>query len=206
MQILRLSDTSLPEAAAEAARVLRSGGIVIFPTDTLYGIAADALNTDAIARVRDLKGRERKKPIHVIVPSLAHMEQHVEVHSEAKRLADLHLPGALTLVLSAKGHVPPELTLNGTLGVRIPDDAFALALADAFERPFTATSANRAGHVTPTEAMDMVSHFGPEARYIDLIIDAGPRSGGTPSTVITFIDGVPYVLREGAIPRSELGL
>ncbi len=185
--------------------MLRAGGIVLFPTDTLYGLAVDALNEEALARLKVLKGREKKKPVSVIVPSLADMEEHVLLPPEARRIAEAHLPGALTLVLPARAHVPESVTLNGALGVRIPDDPFALALARAFAGPFTATSANKAGHVTPISAMDVITHFGPDAIGIDLIIDDGERAGGNPSTVVTFVDGVPYIIREGVLSRETLG-
>ncbi|HEX2792389.1 MAG TPA: L-threonylcarbamoyladenylate synthase [Candidatus Paceibacterota bacterium] len=206
MELIRLSDISLNEAAAKAAAVLRDGGIVLFPTDTLYGLAVDIANPDAVERLRQLKSRERRKPFSVIVPDVEHIEKHAELHSDARALAETHLPGALTLVLPAKRHISPDVTLNGTIGIRVPNDAFSLALAQVFGKPYSATSANETRLTTPATAHGVIEHFKLKAHLISLVVDAGARAGGVPSTVVTFIDGRPYVTREGAISREDLGL
>lgn len=206
MKILRLSDTNLEQAAQEAALVLQKGGLVLFPTDTLYGLAVNALDTEALARLRDVKGRERRKPISIIVPDIASIDVHASLHPKARVLADKHLPGALTLVLPAASHIPDEVALNGSIGVRVPDDAFALAFARAAGVPITATSANKSGYQPPATVDGVISQLRHSSLHIDLVIDAGERSGGVPSTVVTFIDEIPYVLREGALSRATLGI
>ncbi|MDB5195062.1 MAG: hypothetical protein JWO84_246 [Parcubacteria group bacterium] len=206
MEIIALDDENAGKAMKRAVEILKRGGIVLYPTDTVYGLAVDALNRPALARLKELKGREKKKPISIIVPAVGDIEVHADFHASAKPFAERHLPGALTLVLPGRKHLPEELMLNGQVGIRIPADPFGRSVAEALGRPITATSANRAGQVTPAHARDMLRHFGQFAPYIDLIIDAGERGGGVPSTVITFIKGVPYILREGALSRAELGL
>lgn len=206
MEIARLNETSTEEAAKKAAKVLTKGGLVLFPTDTIYGLAADATNPKALALLRELKGREKKKPISVIVPDIASIERYAITNDASRLLAERFLPGALTLVLSAKNTIPEELLLNGAIGIRIPDDPFCLALACAFGKPYTATSANKSGRETPATVREVLMQFGHQVNDITLAIDDGDRNGRKPSTVVTTVDGVPYVLREGAISKESLGL
>lgn len=204
MEILRLSETSVEDAAKKAAKILAKGGLVLFPTDTLYGIAADATNPKALAKLRELKGREKKKPISVIVPDTASIERYAVLNDASRMLANRFLPGALTLVLRAKDTIPNELLLNGAIGLRIPDDPFCLALARTFGKPYTATSANKSGRETPGTIREVLMQFGRDVNDIALAIDDGDRHDKKPSTVVMTVDGVPYVLREGAIPSREI--
>ncbi len=204
MEILKLSDTSIDKAAKKAADVLKKGGIVLFPTDTIYGLAVDATNARVLADLRELKGREKKKPISVIVSDVASIKTYAVMNDAAEQLAERFLPGALTLVMQATNKIPEELTLNGAIGIRIPDDPFCLALARAFGKPFTATSANKAGRETPGTVREVMLQFGHAVNDIRLAIDDGDRRDKKPSTVVTTVDGVPYVLREGAIPSEVI--
>lgn len=206
MKFIRVAEVGVAVAAKAAAGVLRAGGIILYPTDTLYGLGVDALNTVAIEKLRHLKGREKKKPMSIIVPDVPALRVYANLSDEASALAHKHLPGALTLVLSAREAIPASLTLHGTIGVRIPNDPFALALAQAFGRPYTATSANRAGHPTQSTPMEIISHFGHASHGIDLVIDDGSRAGGVPSTVVRCTDNTPVVLREGVLSREDLGI
>ncbi len=206
MKFLRIADVGHEAAAEEAARALRAGGIVLYPTDTIYGLGVDALNEEAIERLRQLKGRERKKPVSILVADVASLTEHTELHDEARALAQRHMPGALTLVVHAKPHIPESLTLNNTIGIRVPDDAFALALARVFGQPCTATSANLAGHRTLTTPMDIVVALGPSTRLVDLVIDDGPREADAPSTVVLYTGEKPLILRPGQLSREDLGI
>jgi L-threonylcarbamoyladenylate synthase len=206
MKIIRLTETNHKDAAREAAEALRKGGIILYPTDTLYGLAVDALNPHALARLRAIKGREKRKPISVALPSVAHIESHAVLTPQSRAIAEQFLPGPLTLVLTAYPHVPEELTLNGAVGIRVPNDPFVLALAEAFENPFTATSANRSGWSAPTNIPDALEHFGPAIDQLALIIDDGERGSGLSSTVVSFAGDTPVILREGVITREQLGL
>ncbi len=206
MKFLRIADVGHDEAVAEAARALRAGGIVLYPTDTLYGLGVDALNEEAIERLRQLKGRERKKPVSILVADVDAVAEHGDLHSEAHALAQRHMPGALTLVVEAKPHIPESLTLNNAIGIRVPNDSFALALARAFGGPFTATSANLAGHQTLATPMDIVVALGPSTNMVDLVIDDGPRDGEYPSTVVLYTGEQPLILRPGKLSREELGI
>lgn len=206
MKILRISDVGHIEAAETAARALQAGGIVLFPTDTLYGLAVDAQNKDALERLYQLKGREKHKPVSLIVSDIDQVAEHAELHESARLFAQTHLPGALTLVLAGKPHLHESLMHSGAVGMRIPDDTFALALATVFNNPYTATSANRSGEETLPDPLDIVVNFKEHAHLIDLVIDDGPRAGGVPSTVVLYTTETPLVLRDGALSREQLGI
>jgi len=206
MRFLRIEDEGREEAIRVATAALRAGGIVLYPTDTLYGLAVDATNAEALERLRLVKGRERKKPISLIVPDMEALSEYTHMHENAHAFAKKHFPGALTLVVLAKSTIPDTLLHNGAVGVRIPNDSFALGLAKAFGRPYTATSANRSGYPTHETAMDIVAAMGPEAHHIDLVIDDGARAGGVGSSVVLYTGDTPLVLRDGKLSREELGL
>jgi L-threonylcarbamoyladenylate synthase len=206
MEIVKIADVGVDAAAAKAAAVISSGGIVVYPTDTLYGLGVDVLNPDAVDKLHYLKSRDKKKPISILVSSIADMERYTVLTPHAKAFAEKYLPGALTLVLPARKEIPKELTFNGAIGVRIPDDPFSRAFAYMSEYPVTATSANIAGHVPPNTIQNIIQHFGPNIKDIDLFVDGGPRKSEPPSTVVAFVDDEPRVLRDGAIPRKDLGL
>ncbi len=205
MEIIRLSDELMRDALLRARDILARGGIVLYPTDTLYGLAVDAHNPIALSRLRALKGRETKKPISIVAHSVEALDAYVTWNETARALAERHLPGALTLVLPARAGVPEGVQLIGQVGVRVPDDSFSQALATLFGGVFTATSANRSGEQTATQVDAILRQFGPRISEIDLVIDDGERAGGAGSTVVTFRDGKPYILREGLISRDELG-
>jgi len=204
MQVIRLHPDTFEAAVRAAVDVLQRGGIVLYPTDTLYGLAVDAHNPEALARLRALKGRETKKPISVVAADVEDLSTYVVMNEIAQRLADKHLPGALTLVLPAHASMPKEIALVGNVGVRVPDHLFSRALARAFGRAYTATSANRSGHRTPPTVELILQGFGPAVSEIDLVIDGGALEGGTGSTVVTVRNDSVYVLREGAIAREDL--
>jgi L-threonylcarbamoyladenylate synthase len=206
MEIVRVGQIGVDAAAAKAAAVVAEGGIIVYPTDTLYGIGVNALDTAALARLTGLKGREAGKPYSMLVPDTESMEQYGGMTDAARKLAEKFLPGALTLVIPSKENVPKEMTLDGNVSFRIPDNAFTHALSMMSEFPVTSTSANLAGKPTPATIPEIIMQFGSRIKGIDLFIDDGPRAGGTPSTVILCVGDTPKILREGAISRETLGL
>lgn len=205
MEIIRLTEERMRSALERARDVLARGGIVLYPTDTLYGLAVDAHNPGALARLRLLKGRETKKPISIVAHSVEALDAYVTWNDIARDLAARHLPGGLTLVLPARPAVPLDVQLIGQVGVRVPEDVFSRALATIYGGVFTATSANRSGETTQGTVNDILTQFGPRITEIDLVIDDGERAGGIGSTVVTFRNGTPYVVREGVISREQLG-
>lgn len=207
MKIVVLEDGNLEAVAKEAADALKKGGIVIYPTDTLYGIGVNALDETALAKLRRLKVREQKKPMSILVPSVAHISRYGHLTDAARAIAERHLPGGLTLILPATEHAPRDISLNDAIGVRVPGDEFCRALSEAFDGPITATSANRAGLTTPCDIRSILEHFGPDIEHLSVVVDGGERSGGVSSTVVSFVHGdTPRILREGVITREELGL
>lgn len=206
MESVRLSDIGHEEAARKAAAVLAAGGVVLYPTDTLYGLAVDATNPDALNALYTLKGRQPDKPVSIVVRSVVDMSRFAYVDEKAYALATKHLPGALTLVLPALPSLPRTLTPEGLVGMRIPDDPFCRALSAHFQHPYTATSANVSAEEPGATPEAILAQFKERADRIALVVDDGPREGGVPSTVVLLADGRARVLREGALSRADLGL
>jgi L-threonylcarbamoyladenylate synthase len=192
-------ESSAPETAVRAAvTVLRRGGLVAFPTETFYGLGADALAPTAVRRVLEVKGRPEGKPLLVLVDSLAMVESlALEVPARARALIAAHWPGPLTLVLRARPHVPAEVTAGSrTVGVRLSAHPVAWALVRALGRPITAPSANPTDATPPTTADAVLDYF---RDRIELVLDGGATAGGEPSTVLDVTLDPPRVLRAGAV-------
>ena len=206
MQLVRVNDVGYEQAAHDAALILSNGGIVLYPTDTLYGLAVDVRNEEALKKLYELKGRDEGKFISAIMANSAVVEQYAVVTPEARTLMERHLPGPLTIVVRTKDTYPAYLAHDGTVGVRIPNDPFCLALAHSFGYPFTTTSANISGMQTQSTVDAILEQFGERAHMIDLVVDDGIREGGLPSTVVRVVEGPPEVVREGVLSRKELGL
>ena len=205
METLKLSEGNLEECAARAADVLRAGGVVLYPTDTLYGLGADALSDEAVEKVRQIKGREGGKPIHCIVADTEMAGEYGEFNGMAHRLAKEFLPGSLTIVVEKKAGVDSGIARGiGTIGIRIPKNEFCLALARAFGKPYTTTSANASGRKTPTTVVGVLKQLGESAENISLVIDAGELPDSQPSTVVGVSGSDVVVLREGAIPAADI--
>lgn len=195
------SDT---HAIAEAADILLRGGLVAMPTETVYGLAADAADGEAVARLYAAKGRPSFNPliVHVSGPDMA--ARCVEIPPLAAKLMERFWPGPLTLVLPKKADAPvSELAGAGleTLGVRMPAHPAAQALIAAFGRPLVAPSANPSGAVSPTTAQHVAEGLGDR---IDLILDAGPCPVGVESTVLAIDGDTAILLRPGGLPRAEI--
>ncbi len=186
------------EALDEAVAILRRGGLVAFPTESFYGLGADALNPRALGRVFSVKGRPESKPLLVLVDSVAMAETLVaEIPAGARDLMARHWPGGLTLVLKAAAHLPPALTAGtGTVGVRMPGHPVALALVRAARFAVTAPSANPSGEAPPTTALAVRRYFEGE---VELILDGGATAGGAGSTIADCTISPPRVLREGPV-------
>ena len=191
-------------AIAEAARFLREGRLVAFPTETVYGLGANALDEAAVASVFAAKERPRFNPLIVHVLGRTDAERHVAFNPVAQELAEAFWPGALTLVLPRReGSTLSLLASAGldTVAVRSPNHPVARALLGIATVPIAAPSANRAGSVSPTAADHVARDL---YNRVDLILDAGPCPIGIESTVIGFANGLPVLLRPGAITREAL--
>lgn len=192
--------TSGPELE-RAAALLRAGKLVAFPTETVYGLGADAANPEAVAGIFRAKGRPANHPVIVHLPSAAALEQWaVEIPDSARRLSDMFWPGPLTLVLRRATGVSDAITGGQeTVGLRVPGNPVALALLQAFGGALAAPSANRFGHISPTSADHVIEEFGDE---IAAVVDGGPCSVGVESTIVDLTGSRPRLLRPGMI-RTE---
>jgi len=194
-----------PERAAiqEAVNVLRSGGVVAMPTETVYGLAANALDERAVDRIYQAKGRPAINPLIVHVSSVAAARALSSDWTDAaERLAATYWPGPLTLVVRKHDSIPDLVTAGGaTVGLRVPGHLVALALIDAAGVPLAAPSANRSNQVSPTTARHVVEGLG---ERVDLVLDAGPTSVGIESTVVDVTGAVPQVLRPGMISSAAI--
>ena len=191
------------DAVAAAARVLADGGLVAFPTETVYGAGANAASDAAVARLYAAKGRPRFNPLIAHVANLAAARRLAVFNADAEKLARAFWPGPLTLVLPKAAGCPVSLLATvglDTIAVRVPDHPVAHAILAAFGKPVVAPSANRSGHVSPTTAAHVRADL--DGR-IDLIIDGGPTSIGVESTIVACL-GAPTLLRPGGVPRSEI--
>ncbi len=188
---------------ARAADVLRSGGIVAFPTDTVYGIGAHAYLAAAVEQLYVVKGRPGVKAIPLLISSLAALpEVAADIPDQAYTLAARFWPGALTLVLRRTARVPDAVTSGGdTVAVRVPDHPVVQALIAALGAPLAATSANRSEQPAPATAGDVVAQLGGR---INLILDGGTCPGGVASTVLDLTISPARVLRQGGIRAGEL--
>lgn len=192
-----------PRAIAKAASVIRKGGLVAFPTDTLYALGADVSNTSAVRRVLAAKGRGPANPIPLLLADLAMATRLIgDLPEPAARLAERYWPGPLTLVLSAPRGISRLLTAGtGRIGLRVPDAPVALALILRFGGPVTGTSANRSGGEDPREADEVFRQLGDR---IELILDGGPVPIGRPSTVVDITVSPPVIVRQGVIQPDEI--
>ncbi|MEO6444911.1 MAG: L-threonylcarbamoyladenylate synthase [Gemmatimonadaceae bacterium] len=190
-------------AVEEAAAIIRAGGLVAFPTETVYGLGADALNTIAVGRIYVAKGRPAFNPLIVHVDDVEGVRtvaRHVPPMAEA--LAEVFWPGPLTLVLPKRPLVPDAVTAGlDSVAVRVPAHAVARMLIACAQRPIAAPSANASTRVSPTTAAHVVQQLGAS---LDLILDGGPTSVGIESTVVDLTGPRPVLLRPGGIPRDAI--
>ncbi len=206
MERRELTAETFTESVGEAARVLTGGGVILYPTDTLYGLGADAFSSAAVGKIRTIKGRSDAQPISCVVADIAMAEAYVEIPPKARRIMEKFLPGALTIILTKRAHVKGGIAEGmETIGIRIPDSDFCSELARTFGRPFTATSANRAGVVPASDVDAICAQLGEGAALIDCAIDAGTLLNSVSSTVVRCSEaGEIEILREGKIPGRDI--
>lgn len=201
---LQMIQPATPAAIVQAAAVLRSGGLVAFPTETVYGLGADATSGLAVAGLYAAKGRPSFNPLIVHVPETAAASALAEMTPLGKTLAEAFWPGPLTLVLARRpNRIVAELATAGldTIAVRVPAHPIAQALLRAANLPIAAPSANRSGHVSPTTAQHVEADLGDR---VQMILDGGATSVGLESTVVDVTGETPVVLRLGGIAREDI--
>jgi L-threonylcarbamoyladenylate synthase len=190
-------------AVGDAVRSLKAGGLVAFPTETVYGLGADAANGQAIARLYEAKGRPSFNPLIAHVADIAAAQRLARFTADATRLAQAFWPGPLTLVLAKSAECPvAELATAGldSIAVRVPKHEVAQKILAAFGGPIVAPSANRSGHVSPTTAAHVLADL---RGRIDLIVDGGATPVGVESTIVACL-GEPALLRPGGLPREAI--
>jgi len=191
------------ELIVKSAEIVKSGGIVIFPTETLYGLGGLASSEKVLQKIYDIKKRSLNKPLPVMVPHISCVSPLVEEFPErAKKLAKNYWPGPLTLVMKSAESLSNLITMGkGKVGIRIPDHNIALELLKCTGEPLAVTSANISGEDNLLSIEEIITVFEDMA---DIIIDAGPLKYGSPSTVVDMSENPPVILRHGKISTEEI--
>ncbi len=205
MERITLTPTNHAEVIAKAIEVLSAGGLVIYPTETCYGIGADATNQEAIDKLLAYKSKRADKPLSIAVADKKMAMRYIQMNHAAKNMYDNFLPGPITVISKGYGNLADHVASSmGTQGVRIPDYPLVLELLKQYDAPITATSANASYQKTPYTIDDVLSSISKKQKdLIDLIIDAGRLPKRKPSTVVdTTLDTV-HIVREGALSFED---
>ncbi len=191
-----------PDCIALAVEILRDGGVVAFPTDTVYGLAADARQPDAVAELYIVKRRAPDKAIPILIAGLEDLQHFVShVPEPARRLMEAFWPGGLTLILPIAPNVPAIISPGPGIAVRMPNHPVPRELIRRLGAPLATTSANISGAESPSTAQEVFAQLG---RRVDLILDGGPTPGPIPSTIVDFTSSPPRLLRAGALDPAEI--
>ena len=199
LRVIRVHpDHPSPDAVQRAAEVIKNQGVVVFPTQCLYGLAADAWNPEAIKKIFQIKHRPETNPLLILIHALSDLEKLAShIPETAKILMKTFWPGSLTLIFKAAPGVSALLTAGtGKIGIRIPAHPVARALVKAVGQPITGTSANLSGAPGCSRIQTLPNEL---IQSVDLVLDAGPLKGGTGSTVVDITCDPPRILRSGAI-------
>ncbi len=196
MEILKANDAN---GLMKAGEILREGDVIVYPTETFYGLGVDPYNLAAIKKLFDLKGRENNKPISILVKDLIMLRQVVtNIPSFATKLIEQFWPGPLTIVFEASATLPDLLTAGtGKIGVRISSNPLTMGLIEAIEMPITTTSANPSNAQPPVTVMETINYFG---ESVKIALDGGELPGKLGSTVVDVTRGEIEVIREGDLP------
>lgn len=197
----KILSTDHPQAISTAKQIIQENGLVVFPTDTIYGVAANAFSSQAIQKIFEAKQRPQEKALPVLIGDLGQLDALVLfVSQHVKQIAGAFWPGALTLILPKGPNLPSNLSPYPTIGIRMPDLPFTLRLLQQ-TGPLATTSANLSGGPNPTTAQDVIAQLGGR---VDLVIDGGATPGEKASTVIDATTPELKVLREGPITKADI--
>lgn len=202
-KVLDLKDNNDYTKLEEVAHIIKNGGIVVFPTETVYGIGANGLDENAVKRIYIAKGRSQNNPINLLVSNMEMINSIAKDISELEyKLMEAFFPGPLTIILKKRDIVPSIVTANqDTVGIRMPSGIIAKNLVELSGVPIAAPSANLAGNPSGTNFNDIYNDFKDK---VDYIIDGGNSSIGIESTIVKVIDGIPHILRPGSITAEEI--
>ncbi len=206
MKVVDLKTKNQAEIIRGAVEVLCSGGLMIYPTETCYGLGADATNPTAIKKLLEFKGERQGKPVSIAVADIKMAQKYVEINVTAQNLYKNFLPGPLTVVSKSKRQIVTSLeSVNQTLGIRIPNYPLVIKIIKAFGKPITATSANSSGKKTPYSLADIQKYTSSKRLYlVDLFLDAGVLPPRPPSTVVDTTLNETAILRQGEIRLPEI--
>ncbi len=187
----------------EAVRIINNGGLVAFPTETVYGLGTDALNEEAVKKIFEIKGRPRDKPLSILIGRKEKLIKYVqEIPKAAEILIAKFWPGPLTLIFKASSLIPDIIKgKNNTIGIRMPDCKIARKIIQASGVPLACPSANLSGRPSPTKAEEVIKDLG---KRIALILDGGETKIGVESTVLDLTTSPPSILREKALKREKI--
>ncbi len=205
MKRVRLANNNIDEVIKECIKVLNEGGLVVYPTETCYGIAVDATNSKALSKLLSYKTFRGSKPISIAVSDIDMAKRYVELNEMALNIYKNYLPGPITVISKSKGILePPVVSKQGSTGVRIPDYKFTLKLIKEFGRPITATSANVSYKPHPYSIDQLIKDLPKKSStLIDMYIDDGPLPKNTPSTILDTTLNTLTILREGKIKFED---
>ena len=199
MEILKITTTNKEEVISRAVKTLKNGGVIIYPTETCYGLGVDATNVKALEKITKYKKFRGSKPVSIAVSSKEMAKEYVQINEMAENIYNNYLPGPITVISKSLGLLqPPVVSMQGTTGIRYPDYQLTLDLIQEFGKPITATSANVSYKSAPYSSEQLLKDLPKKsADLIDLIIDAGELSKNQPSTVLDTTVNQLSVLREG---------
>ncbi len=202
-EIIKIDQIHSGRAFTRCREVIAAGGVIVYPTDTYYGLGADPRNPRAVRKIFEIKKRPAGQPILLLIAEPAEVEDWAtDIPSHAAVLMKRHWPGPLTLIFRAKADLLPELTAGtGTIGLRVPGSELTRDLLRSLGRALTGTSANWSGQPSMCTAAEAEAAIGDR---VDLILDGGKTPGGKPSTVVDVSTGVLRVIREGAVPVRDI--
>jgi L-threonylcarbamoyladenylate synthase len=191
------------DAIQEAAKWIRTGGVIAIPTDTLYGLAADPFQPDAVARIFSVKGRSASEALPLVAADLSQVTAHLgALRPAAGRIAERFWPGPVTLLIEAPASLARGVSAGtGRVGIRVPAHDITRAICRAADRPITATSANRSGQPPTADPAEVERTLGDS---VDLLVDTGMTPGGPPSTIVDTTGRAPVLVRAGAVAWEEI--
>jgi L-threonylcarbamoyladenylate synthase len=204
MKVLKINPDDFEDNELQlAADVLNRGGVIAYPTETVYGLGANIFQRAAVARIFAIKGRDPHKPISIMISQAADVDEFCkDISAVGRTLMNAYWPGPLTLIFKASSKLPDYIvSREGKIGLRLPDHPICSALMRQHCAPVTSTSANPAGKPPLVNAQQIAEQFGEK---IDLVIDGGACKTNVPSTVVDVSEGEPQVVRAGAIPPAEI--
>lgn len=191
------------EELDEVTQILRNNGIIIFPTETVYGIGGNALSNDVVEKIYNVKKRPREKAINIMLAEKSEITKYANITSELeKKIIEKLMPGPITIILNKKNNFGKNFTLeNNTIGIRIPDCKIIQAILQRLDFPIIAPSANISGTPSCTYVEELINDF---ENKVDAIIDGGKAKTGLSSTIVQVIDNEIKILREGSITKEHI--